>query len=282
MADALLEARAVSRSFLPRGGILRRRTGTITAVDHVSCSLKPGQTLGLVGESGSGKTTLAKLLIGLLMPTSGEVFVQGHAWSRLRGEALRAARRAVQFIFQDPTNSLNPRMNIEEILSEPLRIHRLAVGAAARRRRVDELLESVHLPATYRHRLPRELSGGERQRGGIARALATNPEALICDEPIASLDVSIGAQILELLRTLTRARRTALLFVSHDLRAVAALCDEIAVMKQGRIIETGPTDQLLNRPRDPYTELLIRCAELDLDAPTVDDKPQTTDRSASS
>ena len=280
MTPPLIEAVNVSKSFPKRGGLLRRQIGAIQAVDGVSCSLGAGQTLGLVGESGSGKTTLAKLLIGLLTPTTGEVRVHGRSFATLHGDELRAARRMIQFIFQDPMNSLNPRMTVEETLSEPLLIHHLAHGAK-RRARVDELLDAVQLPSRYARRVPRELSGGERQRVGIARALATGPDVLICDEPIASLDVSVGAQILELLRTLCRQRRTALLFISHDLRAVASLCERIAVMQQGRFVEEGPTEPLLTHPRHPYTELLIRCAELDLDAPTADDRPQTTDHSAS-
>jgi ABC-type glutathione transport system ATPase component len=250
MAEPLLDVQQLRKVFPLRGGMLRRRVGSISAVDDVSFSLAAGETVGLVGESGCGKSTLAKLVVGLLSPTQGAV--------RLRG--------SVQLIFQDPTNSLNPRMTVEEIVSEPLISHRLA-SRRERRRRVIELLEAVQLPASYLSRVPRELSGGERQRVGIARALATNPQLLICDEPIASLDVSVGAKILELLKRLVQQRRMALLFISHDLRAVAFLCGRIAVMRQGRLLEEAPTDTLLNQPRDPYTELLIRSADLDLDAP---------------
>ena len=267
MADVIVEAKSVSKSYPIRAGILRRHIGMVQAVDQVSCALAGGETLGLVGESGSGKTTLAKLLIGLMQPTEGEILVQGQSFARLRGKALLAARRSVQCVFQNPMNSLNPRMTVEETLSEPLIIHRV-VTAPQRRRRVRKLLSLVQLPASHASRLPRELSGGERQRVGIARALATNPDALICDEPIASLDVSVGATILQLLRSLCEARRMALLFISHDLRAVAFLCERIAVMKEGRFIESGPTRDLLSHPRHSYTELLIRSAELDLNAPT--------------
>ena len=261
----ILEAVEVTKIYPRRSGLLRRAPGAISAVDNVSCALASGERLGLVGESGSGKTTLAKLLIGLLAPTSGRVLVRGNAWTRYRSTAWREARRSVQFVFQDPMTSLNPRMRVGETLTEPLLIHRLARGAGARER-AEELLAAVKLPPAYLSRLPRELSGGERQRVGIARALATNPQALICDEPIASLDVSVGVHILELLRSLAQARGMALLFISHDLRAIASLCERLIVMRQGRIVEMGPTTTLLQHPRQPYTELLIRSAALDLDA----------------
>ena len=245
---------------------MRRKRDSITAVHEVSFSMAAGETVGLVGESGCGKSTLAKLIVGLLSPTDGEVRIRGQRLAALRAEALQSARRTVQLIFQDPTNSLNPRMTVEEIVSEPLIIHRL-VPRSQRRERVMALLETVQLPARYLSRVPRELSGGERQRVGIARAFATSPEFLICDEPIASLDVSVGAQILELLGRLVREQHMALLFISHDLRAVAFLCGRIAVMQQGRLLEVAPTDTLLNHPSHSYTEVLIRSAELDLDAP---------------
>ncbi len=261
----MLEAHDVTRVYRQTRGWLRRPVGLVRAVDGVSCELARGERLGLVGESGCGKTTLAKMLGGLLQLTAGSVSIHGTPWRALRGKAWRGARRSVQFIFQDPMNSLNPRLTVGQTLSEPLVIHGLARGAACRVR-VEELLASVQLPAAYRHRLPRELSGGERQRVGIARALATEPEMIICDEPIASLDVSVGAQILELLRHLSQQRCLALLFISHDLRAVASLCTRVAVMRQGRFVEVAPTDTLLSRPVNPYTQLLIRCAALDLDA----------------
>ena len=265
MPDPVLEARALSKAYPQRSGAFRRVTGSVQAVEQVSCALSPGETLGLVGESGCGKSTLAKLLVGLIAPSAGAVRIRGRAMGQMRRTELRQARRAVQLVFQDPMNSLNPRMTVEEILSEPLLIHRLA-PIEARRARVEALLDAVQLPAGYRGRLPRELSGGERQRVGIARALAVEPQALICDEPIASLDLSVGAAILQLLRRLNRERGMALLFISHDLRAVAWLCARLLVMRQGRIIETGATPEILARPRDPYTSLLIRTADLDLDA----------------
>ncbi len=266
MAEPVLAVRSLGKSFPVHGGWRRRQTGRIDAVRDVTWSLAKGEALGLVGESGCGKSTLAKLCVGLLEPTAGEVLVAGQRLSGLRGGRARAARRMVQMVFQDPTTSLNPRMTVGEMLGEPLAIHCLASGRAARRRRVAELLETVQLPAGYAGRLPRELSGGERQRVGIARALTVEPAALICDEPVASLDVSVGAKILELLRALRRRLGMAVLFISHDLGMVASLCERTAVMREGRLVELAPTQQLLTRPEQPYTQLLIRSAALDLDA----------------
>ena len=268
MAEPLISAVGLTKVFPVHGGVLRRQVGSVAAVQDVSCSIGRGDTVGLVGESGCGKSTFAKLLVGLLTPTHGEVIIRGQRLAMLRRQALRTTRRVVQLIFQDPTSSLNPRMTVEEIVSEPLAIHHI-VAPQKRRERVIELLQTVQLPAAHHSRLPRELSGGERQRVGIARALATEPELLICDEPIASLDVSVGTKILELLRQLVQERRMALLFISHDLRAIAFLCARTAVMRQGRLLETGPTQDLLDHPQQPYTDLLIRSAELDLDAPDI-------------
>ncbi len=265
MAEPILIADKLSKTFSIRGGFWQGPAGKIEAVKEVSCELSAGQTLGLVGESGCGKSTLAKLLVGLLEPTSGEVRLKGQLFSKLKGSVLRMARRSVQLIFQNPTTSLNPRMRVESLLSEPLIIHRFVSSRTERVRRVEALLDRVQLPAHYRRRFPHELSGGERQRIGIARALAVEPQILICDEPIASLDISVGSQILQLLKQLHETKKMALVFISHDLGAVSSLCERIAVMQQGRLVEIAPTTQILKTPQLPYTQLLLRCAKLDLD-----------------
>ena len=274
MPDPLLQAHQLTKQFSVRGGVFRRTLGSIRAVDGVNLSIAPGSTLGIVGESGCGKSTFARLLVGLARPTAGQVRYCGQPLEQLRGTSMQAFRRAVQMIFQDPTNSLNPRMRVHQLVGEPLTIHRLASGGKYQRR-VDALLDAVGLSSTLRARRPKELSGGERQRVGVARALATEPAGLICDEPVASLDVSVGAQLLELLRGLIRARGLTLVLISHDLQAVASLCDRIAVMYLGRIVELAPTARLLERPWHPYTELLLRSAALDLTADVSGERPSS-------
>ncbi len=272
MPQTILEARRLTKRFPVRAGLLRRATGLVHAVEDVEVAIPAGRSLGLVGESGCGKSTLARLLVGLLEPTDGEVAFHGQPLARLTKPARRQLRREVQLIFQDPAASVNPRMRVEEIVAEPLVIHRLARGARLDQR-VDELLQTVQLLPALRRRRPKDLSGGECQRVGIARALATDPALLICDEPIASLDVSVGAQILTLLKRLTETRGLALLFISHDLRAVSYLCETIAVMYLGRIVEQASTPALLERPWHPYTELLLRSASLDLTAAPTGERP---------
>ncbi len=263
MADKLLEARNLKKVFSQRRGIFASRDTTITAVEGVNVSLGQGEAVGLVGESGSGKTTLASILVGLLKPDAGEVFLEGNPFLSGSNEMQRRQRRKVQYIFQNPLNCLNPRLTVEEALREPLLVHRL-IEQGKTSQRIDALLAMVQLPANYRKRLPHQLSGGERQRVGIARALAVEPQILICDEPIASLDVSVGVKILALLSHINQQQKTALLFISHDLRAVAKLCRRIVVMHQGKVVEEGVTSQITQRPQQPYTQLLLSSAALNL------------------
>ena len=266
MAEAVLAAERLSKRYPLYGGLLRRRIGMVEAVQDVELEVRFGETVGLVGESGSGKSTLARLLVGLLPPTDGSVRWSGRPLSALRGRERLEARRHVQMVFQDPLGSLDPRLTIGETLAEPFEIHR--VGRRIERRlQVERLLQAVELPIEYARRLPRELSGGERQRVGIARAIALEPRVLVCDEPIASLDVTVGASILRLLAHLHAQRGMAVLFISHDLRAVATLCGRIAVMQAGRLIEVAPTPQLLAAPSHRYTQRLLRAAALDLELP---------------
>ncbi len=261
MADKLLEARGLKKVFSQRRGIFASQDTTVTAVEGVNLSLGQGETVGLVGESGSGKTTLARILVGLVKPDTGEVLLEGKPFFGSLGKIQREQRRKIQYIFQNPLTSLNPRLTVEEALREPLLVHHL-VEREKISQRIDALLAMVQLPVSYRKRLPHQLSGGERQRVGIARALAVEPQVLICDEPIASLDVSVGVKILALLRSINSQQKTALLFISHDLRAVASLCNRILVMHRGKVIEEGATLQITQHPREPYTQLLLNSAAL--------------------
>jgi oligopeptide/dipeptide ABC transporter ATP-binding protein len=228
-------------------------------VDGISFNLAQGEVLGLVGESGSGKTSTANLLMGLLRPTGGEVSVDGKALSKLDARGIRRMRREVQMIFQDPYESLNPRFRVADIVAEPLRVHRVATSRGEERRMVSEALESAGLtpPEAFLRRLPYELSGGQRQRVAIAAALILKPRVLIADEPVSMLDVSIRADILNVLGNLATEQRIAIVLITHDLSTVAAYADRLAVMYLGRIVEVGPTQQVLARPRHPYTEALL-------------------------
>lgn len=223
--------------------IYRMKKKELKAVDQVSLSIAKGEILGLVGESGSGKSTLGKMILGLIQPTSGKIVLENNPLNQL-------FPLKMQMIFQDPYASLNPRMSVEKILSEPTKIHHL-------KDRTEELLDLVGLPLSSKKRYPHEFSGGQRQRIGIARALALNPEVLICDEPISALDVSIQAQIINLLLSLQKKLCLTLLFISHDLKMVQYLSDRIAIMHQGKIVECEATDQLLQEPKHPYTRLLF-------------------------
>ncbi len=237
-------------------GILRRHTGDVKAVDGVSFSIQPGETLGLVGESGCGKSTVGRALLRLYDPTAGQVMIGGDDVTRLQGEALRKKRPQMQMVFQDPQASLNPRMSVAEIIGEPLLEH-TTLSAQERQARVFELMDQVGLNRRFANRFPHEFSGGQRQRIGIARALALNPRFIVCDEPIAALDVSIQAQVVNLLEDLQDRLGLTYLFIIHDLSMVRHIADRVAVMYLGRIAELSPRDALYDRPLHPYAEALL-------------------------
>ena len=255
-SGALLEVVDLVKYFPVMGGFPRRVVGNIKAVDGISFSLAQGETLGLVGESGCGKSTAGRTILRLYEPTAGSVFFRGEPVFELPRAQLRALRRHIQIVFQDPISSLDPRKRVRAILAEPLSVHRLASGAA-RERRIDELLQQVGLFPSQRNRYPHEFSGGQRQRIGIARALASAPEAVICDEPVSSLDVSIQAQIINLLADLQRELNLSYLFISHNLSVIRHICDWVAVMYLGRIVEMAPKALLFAQPLHPYTEALL-------------------------
>jgi oligopeptide transport system ATP-binding protein len=253
----LLEVQHLKVHFPVRTGWLARRAEVLRAVDDVSFTLAPGETLGLVGESGCGKTTLGRAIVRLLEPTSGRVLFAGEDLAPLRGAALRARRRRLQMIFQDPFSSLNPRLTVEDLVAEGLDVHGLAGDRAARAARVAELLAAVGLDASQAHRYPHEFSGGQRQRLGLARALAVEPELIVCDEAVSALDVSVQAQIINLLQDLQQQRGLAYLFIAHDLAVVEHLSHRVLVMYLGRIVELAAARELLRAPKHPYTQALI-------------------------
>jgi len=254
--DALVEVHDLHKHFPIGGGLLARPRRWVHAVDGVSLAIRRGETLGLVGESGSGKSTLGRLMLRLIEPTSGDVRFEDRSLLDLPARELRALRREMQIVFQDPYGSLNPRMRVASIVGEGLAIH--GIGTRAERRdRVAELLELVGLPPEAGRRYPHEFSGGQRQRIGIARALAVRPRFVVADEAVSALDVSIQAQILNLLQDLQRRLGLTLLFIAHDLRVVEHLSDRVAVMYQGRIVELGSRDEIYTKPRHPYTRALL-------------------------
>jgi len=252
----LVSVRHLRKHFPIRSGLLQRVTGAVKAVDDVSFDVSAGETLALVGESGCGKTTTGRALLRLVEPTSGTVHIDGTDLLALRGESLRRMRRHLQIVFQDPYGSLNPRMTVGAAIREGLIVHGLAEGAEADRR-VGRLLDEVGLRPEYASRYPHEFSGGQRQRIGIARALAVEPRFIVCDEPVSALDVSVQAQVVNLLQDLQRDRGLAYLFIAHDLAVVAHMADRVAVMYLGRIVELAPRRQLFTAARMPYTKALL-------------------------
>jgi oligopeptide transport system ATP-binding protein len=242
-----------------RGWLRRGRAAWVQAVDDVSFEIRPGETLGLVGESGCGKTTVGRAILQIYRPTAGRVLFDGEDLTALRGEALRRRRRDFQMIFQDPYASLDPRSKVADIVAEPLEVHGLASGRE-KRARVAELLGQVGLNAAFAERYPHEFSGGQRQRIGIARALAASPRFVVCDEPISALDVSIQAQIINLLERLQGQLGLTYLFIAHDLAVVRHICDRVAVMYLGKIVEIAPRSELYTRPLHPYTKALLSAA----------------------
>ncbi|MFF5291581.1 ABC transporter ATP-binding protein [Paractinoplanes globisporus] len=258
MSDLVLETRDLVKHFpITQGIVFKSKVGAVRAVDGVNIQLRRGETLGIVGESGCGKSTLAKLLVGLEKPTSGEVTVRGENMARLTGHNLRRARRNIQMVLQDPYTSLNPRMTVGDIIGEPFEIHPDAVPREGRARAVQELLDLVGLNPDHINRYPHQFSGGQRQRIGIARALALRPEIIVCDEPVSALDVSIQAQVINLLERLQRELGLSYVFIAHDLSVVRHISDRIAVMYLGKIVETGYHMAIYEQPTHPYTQALL-------------------------
>lgn len=257
MESNLLEVRHLSKRFPIRGGLLGRPVGQVQAVNDVSFSIKKGETLGLVGESGCGKSTLGRSILRLIEPSAGQIFFDGTDIMQLDAAAMRAMRRKMQIIFQDPYASLNPRMTVYAILEEPLQIHALYATAAGRRQRIYELLDYVQLPKEALHKYPHEFSGGQRQRICIARALAVNPQFIVCDESVSALDVSIQAQVINLLMDLQEELGLAYLFIAHDLKVVEFISHRVAVMYLGKIVETASAKAIYEHPCHPYTKALL-------------------------
>ncbi|MBV9415412.1 MAG: dipeptide ABC transporter ATP-binding protein [Solirubrobacterales bacterium] len=256
--EALIEVRELVKHFpIKRGIVVQRQVGAVKAVDNVSFDVLRGETLGLVGETGCGKSTTARLIVRLLDPTSGSILFEGEDIASRKGEGLKALHREMQMIFQDPYSSLNPRKTVGSIIAEPFVIHRLLKGEGQRKQRVQELMDRVGLNPEHYNRYPHEFSGGQRQRIGVARAIALEPKVLVADEPVSALDVSIQAQVLNLLRGLQREMGLTLIFIAHDLSVVRHMCDRVAVMYLGRIVELAPNDALYSFPRHPYTGALL-------------------------
>lgn len=256
MSDIILDAKNIKKYFPIKKGFFLKTVAQVKAVDDVTLSVRRGETIGLVGESGCGKSTLGRTLIRLYEPTAGEIAFEGKNFLQESGSSLRALRKDIQMIFQDPYASLDPRMTVGQIIGQPFDIHRTLAGAE-KEKRVKELLEKVGLRASHINRYPHEFSGGQRQRICIARAIALNPKLIICDEPVSALDVSIQAQILNLLQDLQKDLGLTYIFISHDLSVIEHFCDRVAVMYLGRIVEIATREELFKNPKHPYTQALL-------------------------
>ncbi len=257
MSDVIMRAEGLVKHYPIKGGVLRRTVGRVRAVDGVSFELHKGETLGIVGESGCGKSTLGRLLMRLEEPTAGTLEFDGVDMYAQRGAAMRHLRRDIQIVFQDPYTSLNPRKTVGDIVGEPFEIHPGAVGKAGKRARVQELLDQVGLNPEHINRYPHQFSGGQRQRIGIARGIALNPKVLICDEPVSALDVSVQAQVVNLLEKLQNELGLAYVFIAHDLAVVRHISDRVGVMYLGKLVELGDEEQIYQRPTHPYTQALL-------------------------
>jgi oligopeptide transport system ATP-binding protein len=271
--EVILSVRGLKKHFpITSGIVIQRQVGAVRAVDGIDFDVYKGETLGLVGESGCGKSTTGRTILQLYRPTAGSVNFEGHELTNIKGEQLRRMRQRMQIIFQDPFASLNPRMTVGNIVNEPLQIHKTIPNRRERQEYVENLLEKVGLNPFYINRYPHEFSGGQRQRIGIARALALNPTFIVADEPISALDVSIQAQVVNLLEELQDELNLTYLFIAHDLSMVRHICDRVAVMYLGKIVELGPTDLVYDNPLHPYTQALL--SAVPVPDPSVEEERQ--------